>query len=323
MANLPQPMLAIALDIEKIPTKAPPGQYYMEAKQDGWRCLVYVRDGEVFMVSRTGKDLAAKVPEGLKGEFVALGGEYTLDGELGYVQDDSEGFSLMTNGLYQHTASVLGSLPDEALRKDKELHDQGYHLGYVAFDLLQAGGYSLIDTPQGARRDMLDQVLTDAHRTGDILDVRWAPVWQAGWDEETYDRLVNDGAEGIMLKNRHATYKEGKRPANHWFKIKKWETLDVIITGYETGQGKYADQVGALHFSLWDSDRGEPGLPVGKCSGMDDVMRQMMTTSWSHYIGKVMEIKYFGKVGKDLRGLRHPQFMRLRPDKDPQECTLD
>jgi hypothetical protein len=36
----------------------------------------------------------------------------------------------------------------------------------------------------------------------------------------------------------------------------------------------------------------------------------------------VMEIRHFGQVGKDQVGYRHPQFIRMRPDKDQEECVL-
>jgi ATP-dependent DNA ligase len=50
---------------------------------------------------------------------------------------------------------------------------------------------------------------------------------------------------------------------------------------------------------------------------------QVGTRSWftvTRPIGKVMELKANGLTAKGR--LRHPRFLRMRPDKNPEDCPI-
>jgi ATP-dependent DNA ligase len=120
----------------------------------------------------------------------------------------------------------------------------------------------------------------------------------------------------MMFKNPLSLYHAGKRRANTWYKLKKFHTIDVQITGSTPGQGKYSNVVGTVTFVDPESGR------TGKCSGMSDLEREDFSDMLNpgvldpHWVGKWMEIRHFGLVGREEEGYRHPQFIRLRPDKD-------
>jgi ATP-dependent DNA ligase len=324
MTSPVKPMLANGLAWDQIETKA--AGYPMEPKLDGWRCIVHVKNGHVELYSRTGKPFTEKVFISLLEQFRSIGSNYIMDGELAYLADER---LLITD--YAKTASVLGSGPDEAHRKQYAIAEEnnlvgvGAYLQFVAFDMLQAGGHSLIETPQGTRTLVLRTTLKDTWESGQPTpEIQYVPQWSM-FSDNTYEAIVLAGGEGVVLKNPLASYHPGKRPANVWFKVKKFDTLDVIITGFKPGQGKYTGQVGALEFSLWIRD--EEGNPVGRrvmgyCRGFDDGLCRDMTDNFDQYRDTVMEIRHFGQVGKDQVGYRHPQFIRMRPDKDQEECVL-
>ena len=62
-------------------------------------------------------------------------------------------------------------------------------------------------------------------------------------------------------------------------------------------------------------------LIVGECAGFDDISKEKFTKNPELIVGKCIEVRcneVFKKTGK----LRHPRFMRLRPDKDISTCIF-
>ena len=62
-------------------------------------------------------------------------------------------------------------------------------------------------------------------------------------------------------------------------------------------------------------------LIVGECGGFDDSMRQFFTERQHELIGQVVEIKA-NEIFRDTGKMRHPRYLRLRPDKDARQCTF-
>lgn len=316
MTEFIKPMLANAIDWEKVSTLAARG-YVMEPKIDGIRCIVSKQGNEVGMYTRTGHTLHDKLPH-LREQFKALPIDFTIDGEVGYILRDTVLGPIID---FNATTRVTGSGVEEALRKQDENWEEDPDKGifFYAFDILGLQGITLQTTSDRLRRVALcEAFIRDGGAGWGYFDIiQRCDVWLEG----EYIQYVEEGGEGMMLKNPQANYISGKRPANRWYKVKKFDTLDVVIADdYLPGQGKYEGQVGALRFGLYDST-GEL-VVFSKCSGMDDAFRRELTDHFYYYRHKVMEIRYFGKVGADGSGLRHPQFLRMRPDKDPKECIL-
>ena len=68
------------------------------------------------------------------------------------------------------------------------------------------------------------------------------------------------------------------------------------------------------------SVQGRRAVIVGECSGFDEEQREEFSNHQSEYIGKVIEVKA-NELFKDTGKLRHPRFLRLRPDKSYYQCT--
>ena len=68
-----------------------------------------------------------------------------------------------------------------------------------------------------------------------------------------YNRAINDGYEGIMIKDLNAPYESGKRS---WVKYKPPRIeLDVVVTGARYGEGKRATVFGSYDIAVKDGTK--------------------------------------------------------------------
>ena len=61
-------------------------------------------------------------------------------------------------------------------------------------------------------------------------------------------------------------------------------------------------------------------MEVCECSGFDDDTREYFTRNKEKMIGTVIEVKA-NEIMKDSGRLRHPRYLRMRPDKDAEQCV--
>lgn len=289
-----------------------------EPKFDGHRMVVHKVGDELSIYSRTFKDQSGKLPH-LEAAFRSIPFDFTLDGEVLAVDTfaDVRGTTVPIPS-FSGTQKVMGSGAARAAASTVKLH-------YVAFDLLACQGKDLTDVPDVLRRGALDMVvdLLRLHTDHVLIAPRWTQVddWQ-----DLMAEVVAAGGEGLMVKNPLSAYYPGKRPTNAWFKAKDVDTADVVITGFKPGESGWTGMVGSVLFGQYKNGilvaRTDGSGNPSSVSGFDMAQRREFTENGDAYIGKVMEIKYFGRVGPE-RSLRHPQFVRLRDDKEPQECEWD
>lgn len=121
---------------------------------------------------------------------------------------------------------------------------------------------------------------------------------------EAADAWHGEGYEGAMVKQVFTPY--GGRRSYDWMKLKKEETSDLRVIAIKPGRGKYEGMVGAVIVK----HRGVE-VPV---SGMTDEQRTAWWKKPSTIVGKMIEVRYQHATAK--QSLRHPRFVRLRPDKD-------
>jgi bifunctional non-homologous end joining protein LigD len=178
-------------------------EYVFELKWDGIRALAANDATGLRVTDRAGGDLLPAVPE-LRDLRLPEG--IVLDGEI--VVCDSRG-----RPSYDLLAGRLG--PKAAKRGRGPI--------FVAFDLLYAGGRSLLSRPLAERR---------ARLLGAGLGSRLVAVPEHLDDdgEPFLDVVAEYGLEGIVAKRREGRYVPGTRTAD-WLKCHVTPRSDVIVGG--------------------------------------------------------------------------------------------
>lgn len=220
------------------------GEAAVEWKYDGARVQVHHdpdgigRDGRVSgtgttrVFSRNMEDVTAALPEVVEFAAAHFDVPVILDGEVVAVDDGGE------------------PLPfQEVLRRFRRKHDIEAAREDVAvrpsfFDCLHADGEDLLDDPLRSRHDRLIELLDDGPQRS-TLHVTDDPTEIESIDAEA----LAAGHEGLMLKDPDSTYAPGRR-GKHWLKRKPdVETLDLVVTGAEWGEGRRATYLGTFLLS--------------------------------------------------------------------------
>lgn len=329
-----QPMKPAKIDLDKVSHQRKLDEFFespsyvAEEKIDGCH---YFNDAGRFLSTKVSTrtnqlvDKTDNFPHLVEDFLKANLGQTVLDGEIYYPGTDS-----------YYATQITGCLGDTAVQRQEQ--DLGW-IHYVVFDILRdANGNWLYNLPWYKRRELLEQLGMQLTKNSEYYHI--IPVRRSR-KKKFMENLLKQGKEGIVLKHTEGIYIPGKRPMNNWMKIKISSTDDVIITGFDpptkhyTGKDYetwpywedgepvskhyYNKQIGSIRFGKYQHDN--QLIDLGSCTGIDDAMREKFTNDPDSYIGKVIEIKFMEKTA-DGR-YRHPNFVRVHPDKNPWECRLD
>ena len=115
--------------------------------------------------------------------------------------------------------------------------------------------------------------------------------------------------EGVMANLANAPY-SCKRTSDI-LKVKKMQSADLIITGFEEGEGRLKGTLGRMNVNY-------KGGVVGVGSGYTDSERKYIWNHKDELLGKIAEIQYFeqSKNAKTKEvSLRFPVFKCFRDEK--------
>jgi bifunctional non-homologous end joining protein LigD len=192
--------------------------WLFELKYDGVRVLAH-RDGRsARLLTRTGRDRSATVPE----VALAVGrlplADFVLDGEI--VALDAEGrasFERLQRRFTQSDPQAIAALCAEI------------PVVLYAFDLLRAAGRDLRRLPLAERKRLLALF---APRVG---VVRFADHVE-GDGEALFAAAREHGLEGIVAKRADSPYESGRR-SRSWLKIKVPRSARLAVVGFVPGRG--------------------------------------------------------------------------------------
>ncbi len=303
----------------------------VEWKFDGARVqLHHEPDGLTRVYSRNMEDVTDALPEVVEFAEERIDVPAILDGEVVAVDDDGE------------------PLPfQNVLRRFRRKHDVAAAREEVAvrpafFDCLHANGEDLLDAPLVDRHDRLSEVLDDGGVSPDdtAADVEGlSKLWRSD-DADEIEAIDADaleaGHEGIMLKNPESTYSPGRRGKN-WLKRKPdVETLDLVVTGAEWGEGRRATFLGTFLLSARVDDRDEYETLGKVATGITDEELEELTELLEPHIRSedgqdvdlepavVFEVGYeeiqASPTYSSGYALRFPRFVGVREDLDPADA---
>ena len=278
------PMLA-----KKYPESHHEQYYYIQEKLDGNRCIAYfdVTEDKWKFQSRSGKPLKVDfdmswIPD--EDEKPIFDGEIMTLGHAG--SRDFNRTSGAINGKYTNKSDLHYYIYDIVCEKLKYKERKD-----ILFKYAMSG--------TGAQCSILP-----------VLDKVWVyPNTDYNWKlDEWLDTITAKGGEGIMLRDPDAYYQHKRTDA--LLKYKKLQSMDLRITGWNEGKGKYECAIGSF---ICENDEGTIKVNV---AGISDAVRWSDPDWW---IGKIIEVAYFDySVSKtnDKISLRFPRMKKLRDDKN-------
>lgn len=309
------------------------GGWSYEPKWDGFRCIIVKEGDEVELASRGKKPLTRYFPELVEACRVHLPGRAVLDGEVvvrsgapGAQRLDWEALGQRIHPAESRVARLSAETPAE----------------FIAFDLLEMGHEDLTAAPFADRRERLESyfgtVATEAplHLTRVTRDADEARDW--------FTRFEGAGLDGVVAKALASAYTPGKRTM---LKVKHKRTAEAVVTGYrvhKSGKGVGSLLLGLVHDGQLVNVGGIAAFTTKRrlelVEELEPLVRRDAEGDVEHaetdrsrfssakdvsYVPlrpeRVVEVAFDQLEGHRFR--HTVQFLRWRPDRDPESCTLD
>jgi bifunctional non-homologous end joining protein LigD len=300
-------------------------EWVFEVKWDGVRAILYKNHNNISIQSRNGNDITRLYPEIVNAVKMSLRGSKStvLDGEIVVLNEKG--------------------IPDFHTHQHR-MHIQNHHeimslsvknpSTYYVFDILYDEGKNLESLGYLQRRQILNSVLktNDTIRISEYIDEKGTQILASS-------KELN--LEGIVAKHKRSLYREGIR-SRDWLKIKNTKTQDCVIIGYTRGLGTRVSHFGSLVLAVYLAKEGKLKFAGHVGTGFND---QTLSEIYSNLkplesnSRPVDNIPYLNRETKWLKPLlvaevkfdewtrdgilRAPVFLRLRDDKQPEECIIE
>lgn len=179
---------------------------------------------------------------------------------------------------------------------------------FVVFDVLCVNQRELGDEPLSVRRRELkrlfaDQPLPESFR---LIYQHQFSAWLNLWSKH----VEPGNFEGLVFKSSTGSYGEPHA------RMKRTVTAEYVCMGANPGSGKYADVAASIRGGLFVDGKLKQVISVG---GLTDELRRAIWKYPASFIGQVFEAA--GKALFPSGALRHPAFLRWRPDKPAAQCA--
>jgi DNA ligase-1 len=242
---------------------------YVQQKLDGIRCISYMKDGKVVLESRKGIPFQnfEVLRNQLREVFAQLPNTMYLDGELYTDKVDFE------------TLSGMVRLTEKKLKVgDRErINGIEYHL------------YDFVDTARQdltyqQRHEMIDTLF---QRHGDKSLLKKVPTHVVSKLEDVktmHDRFVQQGYEGVMIREMSGVYEVQKR-SKFLQKYKEFFEEEFKIVGFHEGTG---DMKGCV---IWDCENKEGKIFAVVPKGTFETKREFYQNG-AKYVNKLLTVIY-------------------------------
>jgi len=316
-----------AFSVDQIPIGK---EWRYEPKWDGFRCLVFRDGAKIELQSKSGRPLTRYYPE-LVAAFAALKArKFVLDGEIVIPAAGAFSFDALLQRIHP-AASRIRKLADETPAL------------LIVFDILvDTEGRLLTGHALDERRGELEFFYSRYCRTAS--KIRLSPSSPKLSDAKGWLKRTGQTLDGVIAKRRDLDYRSGERAGMQ--KIKNYRSADCVVGGFRYNEGTTV--VGSLLLGLYDrhgllnhvgftstikrEDKpvlteklkalaGAPGF-TGSAPGGPSRWSTKRSAEWVPLKPKlVLEVCYDHFTADRFR--HGTRILRWRPDKAPQQCTLD
>jgi len=258
---------------------------YVSPKYDGYRCLAFLNDGDVTLISRSGQEYHnfPSVVDSLSKQFPK--GKYIFDGEI--MSDDFQ--AMQKSAFANKRGTTVGDV-------------KFFIFGLVPVDEWETKKFKMKTSERLAELKKLSKnfddrlVLVDHKletKVEDILDI-----------ERAY---IDQGYEGAMALP-DIPYYIGKK-SNKLLKFKTMKSQDCEIIGFYEGKPGTSNEGRLGGFIV----KQENGLTARGDGRITDVDREYIWNNQDEFLGKIGEFKYQELTPDKI--MRFPKFFRWRNDK--------
>lgn len=315
-ARRADPPVVLPPQLATLSEHPPRGEAWLhEIKFDGYRIVAHIEHGKARLMTRNGLDWTARLRILARQLETLPVDQAILDGEL---------VALTSGG-----ASSFRALQEALSRK------QTSTLIIQIFDLVYLDGHDLSAVPLLERKQALARLL-DAGGFDGSGGLRYSDHVQ-GQGPDVFEQACSLGLEGIISKRANAPYRSGR--SRLWLKAKCTRHAKFVVGGYTPPSGdrsgfgalllgafrdgrlEYAGRVGTgfsrrqleqLHALLQRQEIAHspfaPSLSLPGSRGMHWVKPRL-----------VIEVEYTERTRDGL--LRHPSFLGIRDDLEPEQIS--
>ena len=298
------PMLAKAVALDKLPKEK-----IVEYKYDGNRYQIHKEENKIIIFNRKGKVVTEKFPDIINKLDKYPNGIF--DGEIFPIDSNDNPKPHKHMATRVHSKNV-----EDAILKCP--------VKWVVFDCMRLEDDNLINLPLKERVSRFEHLEYQSKRAknADVL------VY--------YNKAINDGYEGIMIKDANASYQAGSRSVS-WAKHKPARIdLDVVVLSARYGEGRNSNVFSSFDIAVKSDDGFISVGSVG--TGLTDADLNKLTNTLLRVVEDYKGGDYFFsprivlKVSADLiskdnmgnYGLRFPRVDEIRNDKFVADInTLD
>ena len=304
-AEFSPPMLAVsAAGSAGGPLGGRPGEWLLEPKLDGLRCIAVRNGGTVTLWSRNRLSFNARFPAVVNSLGTLPASYFVLDGEIVGLRGGRPDFGALQGGIAET-------------------------LEFWVFDMPWLLGHDLRHLPLEERKSLLAETVR-SHPGLNVVECL------QGDPRLLLERMCREGWEGLVGKRAGSPYREGR--SGDWYKLKCACRQEFVIGGY-TQPGGTRTAFGALLLGYWSAGElayaGKVGTGFSQAV-LAEVLAQLVpldrsscpfavrvAESAARWVEPVLVAEVAFSNWTIEGRLRHPSFVGLRPDKASHDVVRE
>ena len=317
--------------------KKMPGKVSVEGKYDGERVQAHkTKDGKIQLFSRRLDNTTAQFPDLVKYLEDIKAKEFILEGEILAIDENGKPLAFQT-------------LMQRRRKNDVEEYIKKVPVQIKVFDLLYVNGKTVFNDPFQERRKIINKIVPKGKHIMPAEEILTDDVEEIN---DFFQKMLDDGYEGIMIKALDGVYQAGTRGWN-WIKWKKEyvkemsDTFDLVVVGAYYGRGRRSGVYGALLCAVYDSENDSFETLCKLGTGLTDSVLEELPEKLKRYESSkkparvnckkemIPDVWFKPGVVVDVLAaeltkspfhtagvaLRFPRFLRFRDDKKAEQAT--